>query len=245
MALNALGDGWCTEKITTRPVPPVARWRRVRTMDRGCVRVQTGSRLVEDQNVRAGDELHGDGHAAALPAADATGAPKDLTRVVRRCFPTFSNVVCPTCVRHFHPRGDGPGRRRLHIATDDWRRRGVFPQDLRGVPSGGSGGGAATPGVVVVRAHSRIRHRRERELVKDGERRRRLIARRREPRELKLRGVHHRLEHGEVRWEVGVVLRYVGDPPGQAPGPRRNVVQSDDAARLAHRGRGPLGRRRR
>ena len=30
------------------------------------------------------------------------------------------------------------------------------------------------------------------------------------------------------------MLRDVGDPPGQAPGPRRNPVQSDDAARLAH-----------
>ena len=70
--------------------------------------------------------------------------------------------------------------------------------------------------------------------VEDGERLGALIARRREPRELKFRGVHHRLEHGEVRWQVGVVLGYVGDLPGQAPGPRRNVVQSDDAARLAH-----------
>ena len=32
MARNVRGDGWCTEKITTRPVPPVARWRRVRTI---------------------------------------------------------------------------------------------------------------------------------------------------------------------------------------------------------------------
>ena len=151
----------------------------------------------------------------------------------------FSDILqrclCPTCVRHFRRRGDWTRRRRASAhRPDDRRRRGVFPQDLRGVPSGGSYGGAPTPGVVVVRAHSRIRHGRERKLVKDGERLGALIARRREPRELKFRGVHHRLEHGEVRWQVGVVLGYVGDLPGQAPGPRRNVVQSDDAARLAH-----------
>ena len=104
IALNALGDGWCTEKITTRPRPCsktrydvilIARTEmKVETQEthprrerpqslhhrRSSRRVQPTRRLVEHQNIRARDELHRDGYTSPLAPADGRGAGAAYTQ---------------------------------------------------------------------------------------------------------------------------------------------------------------------
>ena len=96
-------------------------------------------------------------------------------------------------------------------------------------------GAAVDPGAAPARAGPEsvaqpdptVRDPSQAEFLERRHRPRAFIIARRVPRQLKLGGVHHRLEHGEEGKHVRVALGHEGDPTTQISGKGRDVVHAN------------------